>query len=108
MDGGLKESQKPKSPGWRRGFLENLEQVQLFRRVTTCSITERELIMASATASCKSEKAQLISSPLIGGLMEQESPVAVCVQDGTHPMQNAISDTFTYVPKTTCGTGGQA
>lgn len=64
--------------------------------------------MASATASCKSEKAQLISSPLTGGLMEQESPVVVRVQDGTHSMQIAISDIALPVLTTTGGTGGMA
>jgi hypothetical protein len=100
--------QKPKSPAGNRAFRINRTGLAFFDEGQAGSFTERELIMASATASCKSEKAQLISSPLIGGLMEQESPVVVRIQDGTHPIPNAISDMVTYVPKTTCRTGGQA
>lgn len=64
--------------------------------------------MASATASCKSEKAQFISSPLNGGLMEQESPVVVRVLDGTHPMQKALSYKSVHACFALAGTGGHA
>lgn len=47
--------------------------------------------MASASASCKSEKAQIIGSPLIGGLMEQDSPVVLHVKDGNNLIQSGIS-----------------
>lgn len=64
--------------------------------------------MAGTAASCKSQNVNLISSPLNGGLMEQESPVVVRVLDGTHPMQKALSYKSVHACFALADTGGQA
>lgn len=62
--------------------------------------------MAGTAGFCKPQNVNIISSPLNGGLMEQEFPVVVRVQDGINPPHQAFSDM--YGPVGYRGTGGHA